>query len=259
MHDAANETEKSLAAALGHVPSGLFILTARHGSNETGMLASWVQQCSFQPPQVTVAVNKERFILEWLADGMPFTINVISEGQINLKKHFGRGFAPGEPAFHGLEVTHTGTGAAILKEAHAYLDCRVAARVDAGDHVLVIGEVVGGAVLHEGKPSVHVRKRAWSDGGMPSISAITVVGRGAAKSAQRSHSPRSAMRSTVARASSRTCASIAAMRLGGEPITTEAAIHPTLSFPRRNSDATMRVVRVRRRLLRVEKVRGHNA
>ena len=43
---------EALAAALGRVPSGLVVLTARHGARETGMLASWVQQCSFDPPQV---------------------------------------------------------------------------------------------------------------------------------------------------------------------------------------------------------------
>jgi flavin reductase (DIM6/NTAB) family NADH-FMN oxidoreductase RutF len=36
--------------------------------------------------------------------------------------------------------------------------CHVANRVDVGDHVLVIARVTAGAVLHEGKPTVHVRK-----------------------------------------------------------------------------------------------------
>ena len=39
--------------ALGRVPSGLFILTAGNGPTETGLLASWVQQCSFDPPRLT--------------------------------------------------------------------------------------------------------------------------------------------------------------------------------------------------------------
>ena len=41
------DPSKPLAAALGKVPSGLFILTVGRGQAETGMLASWVQQCSF--------------------------------------------------------------------------------------------------------------------------------------------------------------------------------------------------------------------
>jgi flavin reductase (DIM6/NTAB) family NADH-FMN oxidoreductase RutF len=152
------EAEKTLALALGRVPSGLFVLTARHGAHETGMLSSWVQQCSFDPPQVTAAIRKGRDVLDWLADGAPFVLNILGEGQKSLLGHFGKGFESGEPAFEGLEVRRSSETAPVLLAAHAYLDCRVAGRCDAGDHVLVIGRVVGGAVLHEGRPATHVRK-----------------------------------------------------------------------------------------------------
>ena len=42
----ANASTKELAAPLGRIASGVFILTARHGTEETGMLSSWVQQCA---------------------------------------------------------------------------------------------------------------------------------------------------------------------------------------------------------------------
>jgi flavin reductase (DIM6/NTAB) family NADH-FMN oxidoreductase RutF len=157
MSEGQTPTE-SLAAALGRIPSGLFVLTCRRGRDETGMLASWIQQCSFDPPQVTVAVRKGRFLLDWLADGAGFVVNVLPEGGKSLVAHFGKGFEPGEPAFEGLEVRRAGENPPVLQAAHAYLECRVAARHDAGDHVLVVGRVVGGAVLHPGHPTVHVRK-----------------------------------------------------------------------------------------------------
>jgi flavin reductase (DIM6/NTAB) family NADH-FMN oxidoreductase RutF len=149
---------KSLASALGRIPSGLFIVTIRHGRSETGMLASWVQQCSFDPPQVTMAVNAQRPFLPWLAVDAPFTVNVLSEGQKHLVAHFGRGFAPGEAAFNGIELVKVPEGAPALAEALAYLDCRVTALVPAGDHVVVVGRVVAGEVRHDGRPSVHVRR-----------------------------------------------------------------------------------------------------
>ncbi len=63
-----NQQSENLGAVLGRTPSGIFILIAGDGQdNTTGMLASWVQQASFEPPQVTVAVNKKRYINEWLA------------------------------------------------------------------------------------------------------------------------------------------------------------------------------------------------
>lgn len=151
-------TGDSLAAALGRIPSGLFVLTARGGDRETGMLASWVQQCSFDPPQLTVAVRKGRSVLDWLADGAPFVVNVIPEAGKGLVAHFGRGFEAGEPAFDGLEVRRGGETPPVLLASHAYLACRVVARHDAGDHVLVVGRVEAGEVLHHGGPITHVRK-----------------------------------------------------------------------------------------------------
>jgi flavin reductase (DIM6/NTAB) family NADH-FMN oxidoreductase RutF len=146
------------AAALGRVPSGLFVVTARGPLGETGMLGSWVQQCSFDPPQLTVAVRKGRFVLEWLTEGAAFAVNVIPEGQKALVAHFGKGFELGQPAFDGVEYTRHGDSAPLLATALACLDCRVVTRLDAGDHVLVLGRVVGGTVNQDGKPALHVRK-----------------------------------------------------------------------------------------------------
>lgn len=151
-------TPESLAAALGRIPSGLFILTARRGEVETGMLASWVQQCSFDPPLITVAVNNQRGLLDWLAAESPFVVNIIPEGGKALVAHFGKGFAPEEPAFTGLELQRLAHSPPILQAAHAYLLCRVAQRIPVGDHTLVIGRVETGAILHEGQPTVHIRK-----------------------------------------------------------------------------------------------------
>ena len=80
------------AAALGRVPSGLFVLTVRHDGQETGMLASWVQQCSFDPPRVSAAFAKGRWVLDWLTTGTAFAVNVLAEGQKPLLAHFGKGF-----------------------------------------------------------------------------------------------------------------------------------------------------------------------
>lgn len=157
MKDTTDPTE-SLAAALGRIASGTFVLTARRDGQEIGRLMSWVQQCSFSPPQITVAINKAGGILDLLPEGSQFVLNVVAEGAKALIVHFGRGFAPGEPAFEGLEVRRDGDAPPILLAAHAYLRCEVAARADAGDHTLLIGRVLAGGVLHDATPAMHVRK-----------------------------------------------------------------------------------------------------
>src|SRR2546429_9641871 len=101
-----NETEpqRQLNAALGRIASGLFVLTVRHGEAETGMLASWVQQCSFEPPQISIALKRDRPVWAWLADGATFTLNILDDSQTDIVGHFGRGFALQESAFTGLTV-----------------------------------------------------------------------------------------------------------------------------------------------------------
>jgi flavin reductase (DIM6/NTAB) family NADH-FMN oxidoreductase RutF len=158
MADGKSDVDKELAAAVGRIPSGLFIVTARQDAAETGFLASWVQQCSFEPFQVSVAVKAGRAVADWLIPGAAFVINVLEEDQTDYLVHFGKGFALGEPAFNGLDVDRTSAGSPVLTEALAFLDCRVSGRCHVGDHELVIGRVVGGRVQAEGRPMVHVRK-----------------------------------------------------------------------------------------------------
>jgi flavin reductase (DIM6/NTAB) family NADH-FMN oxidoreductase RutF len=154
-------SQRPLAAALGRVPSGLFVLTIRHAEAETGMLISWIQQCSFDPPQISLAIKSGRDILGWMTEDAPFTLNILDSSQTDMIGHFGRGFALDEPAFEGLEVERPDGGAVILSEALAYLECRVVARCPVGDHDQLIARVVGGRLLGEGQPMVHVRKSGF--------------------------------------------------------------------------------------------------
>jgi flavin reductase (DIM6/NTAB) family NADH-FMN oxidoreductase RutF len=93
-----------------------------------------------------------------LTEGQAFTLNILDASQTDMIVHFGRGFALGAPAFNGLEVERPGAGGPVITESLAYLECRVVRKVEAGDHDLLIAEVVGGRVLGEGQPMVHIRK-----------------------------------------------------------------------------------------------------
>jgi flavin reductase (DIM6/NTAB) family NADH-FMN oxidoreductase RutF len=152
------DPHRQLLAALGRIPSGLFVLTARHGQAETGMLASWVQQCSFEPLQLTVAIRQGRDINAWLTPGALFTINILDDTQTDMIVHFGRGFALGEPAFTDVEIDRPQGAAPVLCEALAFLECMVEHRIPAGDHDVLIARVLRGKVLSEGHPMVHLRK-----------------------------------------------------------------------------------------------------
>jgi flavin reductase (DIM6/NTAB) family NADH-FMN oxidoreductase RutF len=148
----------SLAAVLGRIPSGVYILTARSGHQETGMLASWVMQAGFEPPMVSVAVRQGRYVADWLRAGEPFALNVLPEGQSAALKHFGRGFAPDEPAFEGIAIQRTPSGLAVLPGAIGHLVCEPDGHIDSGDHHIFLARVIGGSLANEEKPMVHVRK-----------------------------------------------------------------------------------------------------
>jgi flavin reductase (DIM6/NTAB) family NADH-FMN oxidoreductase RutF len=149
---------KQLAAALGRVPSGLFVLTLTRGDIETGMLASWVQQCSFSPPAVSLAIQPGREIAGLLAPESECTLNILDDTQTDMIVHFGRGFGLKQPAFEGLAVTRGESNGPVLQEALAFLSLRVRSRHFAGDHDLFVAEVVDGRILSEGHPMVHLRK-----------------------------------------------------------------------------------------------------
>jgi flavin reductase (DIM6/NTAB) family NADH-FMN oxidoreductase RutF len=152
------DVQRQLCAALGRLPSGLFVLTVKGGQAETGILTSWVQQCAFDPPSISIALKSGRPVLEWLTDGSPFTLNILDQTQTDMVAHFGRGFDLDEPAFDGLEIERPDDGAPVLSEALAYLHCVVSGRYAAGDHELFLARVVGGKLLGEGQPMVHIRK-----------------------------------------------------------------------------------------------------
>lgn len=144
--------------ALGNVASGIYILTVGSGERATGMLASWVMQAGFEPPMISVAVKKGRYVCNWLSEGQPFVLNLVGEGQNNFLKHFGKGFEVDAPAFEGVATKACCTGVPVLSEALGHLECEPAGHVDSGDHRVFLARVVRGALQGEGKPMVHVRK-----------------------------------------------------------------------------------------------------
>ncbi len=162
----SDEQRAAIGAILGRTPSGLYILTARgpHGA-QTGMLASWVQQAAFDPPALTVAVKKGRYLHEWLGSDPDVVLNLLGETQKRFLGHFGKGFEPGEPAFEGLNVRTAANGLTVLSDALGWLEGRVSDRIETGDHVVYLVQLTGGGVgsgLEAGKPWVHLRKNGFN-------------------------------------------------------------------------------------------------
>jgi flavin reductase (DIM6/NTAB) family NADH-FMN oxidoreductase RutF len=144
--------------ALGRIPSGLYVLTVRHGERATGMLASWVQQAGFEPPMITVAVARKRYVADWVAAARRFTLNQLPQGSKALIRHFGRGFEADAEAFHGVALREEDQRGPILAAALAYLDADVVGEISSGDHRIFLARVAAGALFEpDAEPLLHVR------------------------------------------------------------------------------------------------------
>ena len=152
-----------LARALGRVPSGLFIVTIRKGDRVNAFLASWVQQASFDPPTVTVAIKGGRPAADLLQDGAAFAVNVIPKDDASgLMKHFAKGFGPDEDPYDGVSTEVGSTGVELLPAALGSVECEVRGSVAAGDHFVFVGEVIDGRSFNdEGESAVHLRKSGF--------------------------------------------------------------------------------------------------
>lgn len=151
-----------LARAVGRIPSGLFILTAGTGERATGSLTSFVQQAGFEPPAVTVALKKNRAIVELVRGDAGFCLSILHSGSKQLMTHFARGFDAGAPVFDGIRTRLSGLGIPYLPDAHAHLVCRVVGESGWSDHVVFCGEVIAGACHDDADPWVHVRTNGMS-------------------------------------------------------------------------------------------------
>jgi flavin reductase (DIM6/NTAB) family NADH-FMN oxidoreductase RutF/flavodoxin len=145
--------------ALGRIVGSLCVVTCKQGELSGAMLASWVSQATFNPPGLTIAVAKERAIESLLHSGNHFVLNILQEGShLGLMKHFLKPFSPGEDRFAGIETEETENGSPILKNALAYVECRIDNRMECGDHWVVYAVAEKGKLLHEGVTAVHHRK-----------------------------------------------------------------------------------------------------
>ena len=127
-------------AALALRAGGVAIVTARAGERVHGMTVTDFAGVSLEPPLVLVCADKKSNTLPVIESGRNFAVNLLASGQEALSNRF----ASKEhewTRFEGLACEPSTTGAPLVPGALASLACRVVALHDAGDHVIVVGQV----------------------------------------------------------------------------------------------------------------------
>ena len=127
--------------ALANLAGGVVVVTTSDGSGRPrGMTATAVCSVSIDPPLVMACVHREAATHRAIRDSGAFALNLLPEHSEVLARRFASS-RPGK--FEGLGTTPGATRAPILADAMAHCDCTVERAVDAGDHTIYIGRVVG--------------------------------------------------------------------------------------------------------------------
>jgi len=135
----------SIAALFQRLTQGVYVVGVAHGEMRNAFTAAWVMQVSYDPLLLTLSVNPHHSSYRLLKEGQAFSVNVLNKGQLDLAKHFGRPASSDKLA--RSEWAMAQTGVPLLRAALAWFECRVTDEYPAGDHVLVLGRVVGGNLL----------------------------------------------------------------------------------------------------------------
>ena len=141
---------------IGHFASGVSVVTTRRpGGEPCGLTASSVCSLSLRPTLLLVCVEKRSDTHDCIARAGFFAVNVLAEGK---GETLARRFAIGEAGekFTGVAFHDERTGAPVLDEALAWMDCRVTAALPGGDHSVFMGEVLA-ADAREGTPLLYYR------------------------------------------------------------------------------------------------------
>jgi flavin reductase (DIM6/NTAB) family NADH-FMN oxidoreductase RutF len=145
------------AKAVGHIPSGLFVVCAKDGEEKDGYLASWVQQVSFKPLLIAVACNSDRKGYDAIRAGKTFTINIVGDHEANYMKHFWSGYD--ESPFGKIPHKISENDGILIDAAKSVIECKMVSKTQPGDHEIIIAEVIDSHILNEeAKPKIHIRK-----------------------------------------------------------------------------------------------------
>ncbi|HXO19094.1 MAG TPA: flavin reductase family protein [Thermoanaerobaculia bacterium] len=153
-------TSEEFRNALSHFPAGVTITTIRAGERIHGLTVSAFASVSAEPPLITVVIDNRHLAKEMLEEeGAVFAVNILRHDQSELSNRFA--WLKDEDRFAAGTWGTALTGAPILADALAWLDCRIFARYPAGTHTVYIGEVVASGVPVPGTPPLLYWQRGY--------------------------------------------------------------------------------------------------
>jgi len=145
----------SFKDCLRHFPSGVTIVTIRTEQDVHGLTISAFASISTDPPQIMVVIDHRHQAYTFLEeDNAVFAVSILGSDQVYLSDRFA--WVTEEDRFLEGDWEPAVTGAPVLKDALAWLDCTITGRISAGTHHIYIGEVQASKVPRpDGSPLVY--------------------------------------------------------------------------------------------------------
>lgn len=135
-------TSEQYRNALRHFPAGVTIVTINSPNREKphGLTVSAFASVSPEPPLILVAIDHRSYGHEMLEDeGATFAVNILAHDQSELSNRFA--WIKDEDRFAVGDWGTAVTGAPVLKDCVAWLDCTIYSRFKEGTHTIYIGRV----------------------------------------------------------------------------------------------------------------------
>ena len=162
------EYDKLRRRVMWAMPSGLYVIGSAAGDRLNLMTCNWCTQVASTPKLVAASVEHEAVTHALIQDGKAFSVSIIDREDRAIVRKFTKPVEVDAEAktLNGFPYVVRTTGAPILAQAVAWLDCRVAQAVDVGTHTLFVGEVVdAGFSKDEGTPVLRMEDTRMNYGG----------------------------------------------------------------------------------------------
>lgn len=147
--------------AMSHFATGVTVVTTRHNDIVHGMTANAFCSVSLDPMLVLVSIAKTLRSHSLIKASGVFAVNILAMEQMGWAERFAGRIPDVEDRFVGLPYTAATTGSPLLPGAIAWVDCRLWATYDGGDHTLFVGEVVDGGIPGGSEPLLYYQSH-WS-------------------------------------------------------------------------------------------------
>ncbi|WP_432169791.1 flavin reductase family protein [Streptomyces sp. 1222.5] len=133
--------------------AGVAVITASGAAGPVGFTATSLTSVSAEPPLVSFGIGTGASSWPAVATSEHVGIHILGEHQSELAATFARS---GADRFGAPTAWREGPeGVPVLDDVLAWLVCRIVARVPAGDHRIVLAEVLGGDPSGAGRPLLY--------------------------------------------------------------------------------------------------------